>query len=126
MDNNMSEKEEDPPLVRGLQTPLSSSKPQQLTTENTAGGDPQSLTVDVDSMLDSVVRSVMEKFVQRSLVGKKKYNTDLDRTDLTIVDWIQHTQEELMDATLYLEKLKQTMILDTPMNTNSTKGGSKV
>ena len=60
--------------------------------------------------LDSIVKSVLDKFVQRSLFGKKKYNTDLDRTDLTIVDWVQHTQEELMDATLYLEKLKQTLI----------------
>ena len=60
--------------------------------------------------LDSIVKSVLDKFVQRSLVGKKKYNTDLDRTDLTIVEWVQHTQEELMDATLYLEKLKQTLI----------------
>jgi hypothetical protein len=60
--------------------------------------------------LDSIVTKVLEKFVQRSLVGKKKYNTDLDRTDLTIVEWVQHTQEELMDATLYLEKLKQTLI----------------
>lgn len=61
--------------------------------------------------LDSIVKSVLDKFVQRSLFGKKKYNTDLDRTDLTIVDWVQHTQEELMDATLYLEKLKQTLIV---------------
>ena len=60
--------------------------------------------------LDSIVKSVLDKFVKRSLVGKKKYNTDLDRTDLTIVEWVQHTQEELMDATLYLEKLKQTLI----------------
>ena len=63
-----------------------------------------------DQDLDSIVKSVLDKFVQRSLVGKKKYNTDLDRTDLTILEWVQHTQEELMDATLYLEKLKQTLI----------------
>jgi hypothetical protein len=31
----------------------------------------------------------------------------LDRTDLTTKDWIQHTQEELMDAILYLERLKK-------------------
>jgi len=36
-----------------------------------------------------------------------KYGTNLDRTDLTVLDWIQHAQEEHMDAILYLEKLKQ-------------------
>jgi len=57
--------------------------------------------------MDSVVRSVVEKFLQRSEVGKKKYGTDLDRKDLAPVDWITHAQEELMDGILYLEKLKQ-------------------
>ena len=38
---------------------------------------------------------------------KKKYNTTLDRNDLCIHDWINHVQEELMDAILYLEKLKK-------------------
>jgi hypothetical protein len=33
----------------------------------------------------------------------------LDRTDLGVLDWIQHAQEELMDGILYLEKLKQTL-----------------
>ena len=37
----------------------------------------------------------------------KKYGTNLDRTDLSILEWIQHAQEEHMDAILYLEKLKQ-------------------
>ena len=43
---------------------------------------------------DSVVQSVIESFVERSNIGKKKYNTDLDRTDLSINDWLQHAQEE--------------------------------
>jgi hypothetical protein len=56
---------------------------------------------------DSIVAAVIVKFAQRSALGIKKYGTTLDRTDLTTKDWIQHTQEELMDAILYLEKLKQ-------------------
>ncbi len=59
--------------------------------------------------LDSVVKSVLKKFTDRAAVGKKKYGTDLDRTDLSVLDWIQHAQEEHMDAILYLEKLKQTL-----------------
>jgi len=55
---------------------------------------------------DSVVLSVLQKFLERSAMGKQKYGTDLDRTDLSVLDWIQHAQEEHMDAILYLEKLK--------------------
>jgi len=57
---------------------------------------------------DSIVQSVIEKFLQRADFGKKKYGTTLDREDLGFNDWVQHAQEELMDAILYLEKLKKT------------------
>ena len=63
-------------------------------------------TIDIENV-DSVVTSVLEKFIQRSKFGKEKYGTDLDRTDLTVKDWITHAQEELMDGILYLEKLKK-------------------
>ena len=58
---------------------------------------------------DSIVRTVIDKFISRSNVGLKKYGTNLDRTDLSVLDWIQHAQEEHMDAILYLEKLKQVL-----------------
>jgi len=58
---------------------------------------------------DSVVRSIVNKFLQRSSVGKQKYGTDLDRKDLTTLDWIEHAKQELMDGILYLEKLKQIL-----------------
>ena len=58
---------------------------------------------------DSIVKAVVEKFLQRSSVGVAKYGVTLDRTDLGPLDWIQHAQEELMDGILYLEKLKQTL-----------------
>lgn len=57
-------------------------------------------------MPDSIVTAIVERFLQRAAVGKSKYGTDLDRTDLSILDWIQHAQEEHMDAILYLEKLR--------------------
>jgi len=58
---------------------------------------------------DSVVAAVVKKFLERSEVGKKKYGVTLDRTDLGVLDWITHAQEELMDGILYLEKLKQVV-----------------
>lgn len=59
-------------------------------------------------MEDSIVASVIKMFAKRSEVGIKKYGVTLDRTDLSVLDWITHAQEELMDGILYLEKLKQT------------------
>lgn len=59
---------------------------------------------------DSVVYSIISQFKQRADFGMKKYGTNLDRTDLSVLEWIQHAQEEHMDAILYLEKLKQTEI----------------
>lgn len=59
-----------------------------------------------DQPLDSIVLAVIDLFKSRATFGKQKYGTDLDRTDLKTLDWIQHAQEELMDGILYLQKLK--------------------
>ena len=58
---------------------------------------------------DSIVKSVVSSYKERSRVGIKKYKKTLDRNDLRTSEWLQHLQEELMDATLYIEKLKQTL-----------------
>lgn len=60
-------------------------------------------------MQDTIVEKVIEQFKQRSEVGIKKYGTTLDREDLNILEWLQHLQEELFDATLYIEKLKKQL-----------------
>ncbi len=56
---------------------------------------------------DKFVESVVEKYQERSRVGIQKYNTTLERKDLNTIDWLNHLQEELMDATLYIERLKE-------------------
>jgi hypothetical protein len=60
-------------------------------------------------MEDTIVQSVIDKFQQRSDVGIRKYGTTLDREDLSILDWITHLQEELMDAVLYSQKIKKQL-----------------
>jgi hypothetical protein len=57
--------------------------------------------------LDSVVSSILNQFTTRALMGKAKYGVDLDRNDLTLLEWIEHAKQEHMDAILYLEKIKQ-------------------
>jgi len=56
---------------------------------------------------DSILISVMSKYHERSKRGVLKYGKTLDRTDVDLIDWLNHLQEELMDATLYIEKLKK-------------------
>ena len=59
--------------------------------------------------IDSIVKSVINKFTERSQIGITKYGTTLDRNDLGLLDWINHAQEELMDGILYLEKIKKVL-----------------
>jgi len=63
---------------------------------------------DESFKVDSIVSSVITQFEKRAVFGKNKYGTDLDRKDLHFLEWVQHSQEELMDAILYLEKMKVT------------------
>ena len=55
---------------------------------------------------DKYVKSVVKNFKKRSQVGIEKYGTTLDRNDVDLLGWLNHLQEELMDATLYIERLK--------------------
>tara|TARA_R110001606_G_scaffold301247_2_gene448942 strand:- start:3812 stop:4060 length:249 start_codon:yes stop_codon:yes gene_type:complete len=56
---------------------------------------------------DSIVDSIIDQFIERAKFGKEKYNTDLDRNDLSILDWLEHAKQEHMDAILYLEKIER-------------------
>ena len=56
---------------------------------------------------DPVVERVVDKFVDRSDVGYKKYGVTLDKDPSEMLEWLNHLQEELMDAILYLQKAKE-------------------
>ena len=56
---------------------------------------------------DPVVQSVVNKFVDRSDVGFAKYGKTLRDDQSDVFVWLNHLQEELMDATLYLQRLKE-------------------
>lgn len=40
----------------------------------------------------------------RAQVGYEKYGTTMERTDLNVMQWAQHTYEELLDGAVYLKK----------------------
>jgi hypothetical protein len=62
----------------------------------------------MSSFRDPVVERVVDKFKQRSDVGYKKYGITLEDDPSKVIDWLNHLQEELMDAVLYLQKAKET------------------
>lgn len=58
---------------------------------------------------DKIVNEVIQNFEKRSIIGYLKYGTTLERNDLTYEQWVNHLQEELMDAILYLQKIKHEL-----------------
>ena len=56
---------------------------------------------------DPIVESVLNKYKTRSRDGIIKYNTTLYDNPDGFYKFLTHLQEELMDATLYIEKIKQ-------------------
>lgn len=72
-------------------------------------------------MKDEIVEQVIDKYHLRSQVGIKKYNTTLETNNKD--NYLKHLQEELMDATLYIQKLMDQnreiteIVRDTPNNT---------
>ena len=53
---------------------------------------------------DSIVDEVRKDLLQRSELGIKKYNTTLDRKDLSHKEWLQMAYEEALDMALYLKR----------------------
>lgn len=74
---------------------------EKIWTTNTTQ-DPSQVSLETDI----VVQEVKELYEKRSQVGINKYGTTLENSTQNTLEFIQHLQEELMDATLYLQKIK--------------------
>lgn len=55
--------------------------------------------------MSKIEDEVCEKIHKRSKAGLKKYGVTLERNDFDFTDWIIHLQEELMDASVYAQKI---------------------
>ncbi len=78
----------------------------QLRHDNaTMRDDLYQLSKDYFTPKDAIVAKVIEAYKTRSEVGIAKYGTTLEENNTD--DFLQHLQEELFDATLYIEKLKE-------------------
>ena len=56
--------------------------------------------------MDKNVENVVKQLRDREEEGLLKYGVNTERTDLSTLESLQHLQEELMDASVYIEKLK--------------------
>jgi len=55
--------------------------------------------------MSAIEDKVCAKIQKRAEAGLMKYGVTLERKDLNPVDWLNHLQEELMDACGYIEAL---------------------
>jgi hypothetical protein len=57
---------------------------------------------------DKNVLAVVKQLEERMERGYNKYGvTTADDTNTDLLGWIQHLQEELLDAAVYIERIKQ-------------------
>lgn len=63
--------------------------------------------VNEEEVSDPIVQSVIDKFRTRHFVGMKTYGMTMADNPAKMLEWINHAQDELMDAILYLERLKK-------------------
>jgi hypothetical protein len=57
--------------------------------------------------MSNIEKKVIDKINKRAEIGLKKYGVTMERTDLSKQQWLNHLQEELLDAVIYIEKLKE-------------------
>jgi hypothetical protein len=60
-------------------------------------------------MRDKIIQQVVNKIQSRSDVGFKKYGVTLYDDDQGLDAWLNHLQEELMDAVNYIEKARMSL-----------------
>lgn len=65
-------------------------------------------------MSDLNVEAVIRKLRGRSVAGQKEYGVTTDQANLSTLEWLLHLQEELLDASVYIEQLSRSF-KDKPM-----------
>jgi len=55
--------------------------------------------------MSSIEEKVIAEIRERAKKGETKYGTTMDRDDLSLLQWLQHLKEELMDGVIYTQKI---------------------
>jgi hypothetical protein len=88
--------------------------PGRLAKPNTEGTPPP----------DPVTETIRARFLVRQRVGWTRYGIGLGRDDFTMDNWLQHLEEELMDALQYVVRLR--MSLDGTLKINGEAKDIKI
>ena len=67
---------------------------------------------DLPGVKDPIIREVIKKIIGRSDTGLAKYGVSLEEDPGSLDDFLNHLQEELMDAVNYIEKTRQILKQD--------------
>ena len=70
------------------------------------GGGRVELLRPVAHTKDKGVQRILNRMAHRSEKGIVKYGNTMETSKKSLFSWISHAQEELMDAVIYLEKVK--------------------
>ena len=70
-----------------------------------------------EAPIDKNVEAVRRMLWQRMASGYNKYGVTTERTDIDLMGWLQHLQEELLDASVYIERLKDELRTSTSSTT---------
>ena len=60
---------------------------------------------NIGDKMSEIEDIVIKKIEARAEIGERKYNTTMERVDLTRKAWLIHAQEEALDLAIYLQKL---------------------
>ena len=55
--------------------------------------------------MSKIEELVCKKILNRADIGLDKYAVTMERDDLSLIEWIEHAQQEAMDLVVYLEKI---------------------
>ena len=60
---------------------------------------------NIGDCMSKIEDIVIKKIEARAETGERKYNTTMERSDVTRKAWLIHAQEEALDLAIYLQKL---------------------
>ena len=59
--------------------------------------------------MSKIEEEVIKMIQERAMKGEAKYGTTMERGDLSLQEWLTHMQEELLDAAVYVQKMKELL-----------------
>ena len=77
-------------------------------------------------MKDANVANVLDKYNSRAAKGFEKYGVTTERDDIEFTGWLLHLQEELMDATIYIERVLNNDVSNHTQERQSTHAIARI